>query len=96
MNDERVADIWGARTPYAAGAAWPARVDKFMAGGLDPTQVDRWVRGACLLCSNGCGVEVGVKDGRMVGIRGRAEDRINRGRLGPKGLYGWQGRNTIG
>ena len=27
----------------------------------------------------------------MVGVRGRAEDRVNHGRLGPKGLYGWQG-----
>src|SRR5688500_11512469 len=28
----------------------------------------------------------------MVGVRGRAEDRVNHGRLGPKGLYGWQGQ----
>jgi anaerobic selenocysteine-containing dehydrogenase len=63
-------------------------VDEFVAA----PEVDRWVRGACLLCSNGCGLEVAVKDGRMVGVRGRAEDRINHGRLGPKGLYGWQGQ----
>jgi predicted molibdopterin-dependent oxidoreductase YjgC len=29
-----------------------------------------------------------VKDGRMVGIRGRATDVVNHGRLGPKSLYG--------
>jgi anaerobic selenocysteine-containing dehydrogenase len=73
VTDDRAADIWGARTPYAAGAQWPARVDEFLA---EP-EVDRWVRGACLLCSNGCGLEVAVRDGRMVGVRGRAEDRIN-------------------
>jgi len=33
-----------------------------------------------------------VRDNRIVGVRGRAEDRINHGRLGPKGLYGWQGQ----
>lgn len=43
---------------------------------------------ACLLCSNGCGCDIAVKDGRMFGIRGRATDRVNHGRLGPKGLYG--------
>jgi anaerobic selenocysteine-containing dehydrogenase len=54
--------------------------------------VDRWVQSACVLCSNGCGCDIAVKDGKMVGIRGRAADRVNRGRLGPKGLYGsWQG-----
>jgi hypothetical protein len=36
-------------------------------------------------CSNGCGVDVGVKDGKVVGVRGRAVDRVNKGRLGPKG-----------
>ncbi len=51
---------------------------------------ERWVQSACVLCSNGCGIDIGVKDGRIVGVRGRAEDRVNRGRLGPKGLYGWQ------
>jgi anaerobic selenocysteine-containing dehydrogenase len=87
MNDERVADIWGARTPYGPDAPWPARVDEFLVDGLAAADVDRWVRGACLLCSNGCGLEVAVRDGRMVGVRGRAEDRINHGRLGPKGLF---------
>lgn len=53
--------------------------------------MDRWVQSACVLCSNGCGCDIAVKDGRIVGVRGRAEDVVNRGRLGPKGLYGsWQ------
>jgi predicted molibdopterin-dependent oxidoreductase YjgC len=26
--------------------------------------------------------------------RGRAEDRVNHGRLGPKGVYGWQANNS--
>jgi hypothetical protein len=24
---------------------------------------------ACILCSNGCGVDIAVKDGRIVGVR---------------------------
>ncbi len=92
MGNDRITDIWGPRTPYIADTPWPQRVDQHLADGIGEADVEKWVRGACLLCSNGCGLEVAVKDGRMVGVRGRAEDRINHGRLGPKGLYGWQGQ----
>jgi anaerobic selenocysteine-containing dehydrogenase len=91
-NRERVTDIWGRRTAFSAGEPWPERTDLALAEGLGEADVDRWVRSACVLCSNGCGCDIAVKDGRMVGIRGRADDPINRGRLGPKGLYAsWQG-----
>src|SRR5947209_9475282 len=89
MSD-RIADIWGARTPYEAGGRWPERTDEFLT--IPPEQVDRWVQSACVLCSNGCALDIAVAAGRMVGVRGRPEDRVNRGRLGPKGLYGWQGQ----
>ena len=56
--------------------------------------VDRWVQSACVLCSHGCGLDIGVRDGRIVGVRGRGVDRVNHGRLGPKGLYGWQANNS--
>jgi anaerobic selenocysteine-containing dehydrogenase len=39
-------------------------------------------------------MDVAVSGGRMVGVRGRSEDRVNRGRLGPKGLYGWQANHS--
>ncbi|ATZ23187.1 Nitrate reductase [Streptomyces lavendulae subsp. lavendulae] len=35
-------------------------------------------------------MELAVRDGRLVGVRGVAGDRVNRGRLDPKDLYGWQ------
>jgi anaerobic selenocysteine-containing dehydrogenase len=85
---DRINDIWGERTPHARATTWPARVDQYLQGGVEEAQVDRWVQSACLLCSNGCGADIAVKDGRMVGIRGRAGDTVNHGRLGPKGLYG--------
>ncbi|MEO8285367.1 MAG: nitrate reductase [Chloroflexota bacterium] len=78
-----VEDIWGPRSPHAGGD-WPVRVD----AQLDE-EPDQWVQSACVLCSNGCGMDIGVKDGRIVGVRGRAIDRVNHGRLGPKGLNGW-------
>jgi anaerobic selenocysteine-containing dehydrogenase len=39
-------------------------------------------------------MDIGVRDGRIVGVRGRAVDRVNHGRLGPKGLHGWEANNS--
>jgi ferredoxin-nitrate reductase len=86
---ERIADPWGPATPHASGTAWPVRVDEHAVG-----EAERWVQSACVLCSNGCGLDIGVADGRIVGVRGRGVDRVNHGRLGPKGLYGWQANNS--
>jgi ferredoxin-nitrate reductase len=90
---DRIADIWGARTPHGRGDAWPVRVDQYVEDGVAKGEVD-WIQSACVLCSNGCGIDIGVHDGRIVGVRGRSDDRVNHGRLGPKGLYGWQANNS--
>ncbi|TYB47968.1 molybdopterin oxidoreductase family protein [Actinomadura chibensis] len=87
---DRIADPWGTRTPYGPGDEWPARVDSFLEKDVAPGDVDRWVPTASILHSNGDGMDLAVKDGRLVGVRGRPGDRVNRGRLGPKDLYGWQ------
>lgn len=87
---DRIAEPWGTRTPYGPGETWLARVDTFLEDGVGPDDVDRWVQTATILHSNGDGLDIAVKDGRMVGVRGRVEDRVNHGRLGPKDLYGWQ------
>lgn len=79
---DSIANIWGDRTPYRD--EWPERVDEAVTD-----EPERWVQSACVLCSNGCALDIGVKDGHIVGVRGRAVDRVNRGRLGPKGLHGW-------
>lgn len=94
MLIDRIAFPWGDRTGYAAGDPWPVRVDTALADGLSPDVIDSWVQSACVLCSNGCGVDIAVKDGRIVGVRGRSGDRVNHGRLGPKGLFGWQANNA--
>jgi anaerobic selenocysteine-containing dehydrogenase len=52
-------------------------------------QPDRWVPSACILCSNGCGLDIAVKDERIVGVRGRADHPVNFGHLGPKGEHAW-------
>lgn len=87
---DRIADVWGTRTPYAQGERWPARVDMHLEEGFSPDDVDRWVQTASILHSNGDALDIAVKDDRIVGVRGRAGDRVNHGRLGPKDLFGWQ------
>ena len=47
---------------------------------------DRWVSTTCGYCSVGCGMFVGVKDGRAVSVRGNPDHPVNRGMLCPKGL----------
>jgi anaerobic selenocysteine-containing dehydrogenase len=87
---DRIARPWGGRRPYARHRPWPARVDTYLAEGVDPGRVQRWVQAASILHSDGDAMDIAVADGRMVGVRGRAVDRVNRGRLGPKDLFGWQ------
>ncbi|MBW4716891.1 molybdopterin oxidoreductase family protein [Saccharothrix obliqua] len=82
---DAVTDPWGERAPYGPGEEWPVRVDQHL---VDIP--DKWVRTASVLHSDGDALDLGVRDGRLVGVRGRAEDRVNRGRLDPKDVYGWQ------
>lgn len=44
-----VADIWGPRMPYKG--EWPQRVDERIV-----EEPEKWIRSACVLCSNGCGM----------------------------------------
>ncbi|MFH9127691.1 molybdopterin oxidoreductase family protein [Streptomyces griseoaurantiacus] len=87
---DRIARPWGSRTPYGRHEPWPSRVDTFLAEGVDPDRVERWVQTASILHSDGDAMDIAVVDGRMAGVRGRAQDRVNRGRLGPKDLFAWQ------
>ncbi|MFO0929680.1 MAG: nitrate reductase [Gemmataceae bacterium] len=82
---DSIHDVWGARTPYHGENQWPPRVDEHVT-----ETPDHWVQSCCVLCTNGCGLEIGVKDGRIVGVRGRPDDRVSHGRLGPKGMHAWQ------
>ena len=47
---------------------------------------DRWVPTTCGYCSVGCGMFIGVKEGRAVSVRGNPDHPVNRGMLCPKGL----------
>ena len=81
QSRDSIEDIYGPRTPYKH--EWPTRLDEHTI-----EEPEKWVQSACILCSNGCGMDIGVKEGRVVGVRGRVTDRVNKGRLGPKGMHG--------
>ena len=91
---DRIAEPWGSRTPYGAGEFWPVRIDAFLEEGVSEEDVDRWVQSASILHSNGDAMDIAVKDGRMVGVRGHVPSRVNHGRLDPKDLFGWQANGS--
>jgi assimilatory nitrate reductase catalytic subunit len=47
---------------------------------------EKWVKTTCGYCSVGCGMLIGVRDGKAVAARGNPEHPVNRGKLCPKGL----------
>ncbi|MDR0476985.1 MAG: molybdopterin-dependent oxidoreductase [Desulfobulbaceae bacterium] len=49
-----------------------------------------WHRGSCRLCGVGCRLELGVKGGQPIGLRGVAEARTNFGYLCMKGMSFWK------
>jgi anaerobic selenocysteine-containing dehydrogenase len=91
---DRIKEPWGTRTPFGPGEEWPVRVDQFLGEGLSEEEVDRWVQTASILHSNGDALDIAVKDGRVIGVRGRGVDRVNKGRADPKDLFGWQANNS--
>lgn len=78
----------------AAGAvaAFSAR-DREAAAALD-TKAEpggdasvEWSKAPCRYCGTGCGVEVGVRDGRVEAVRGDEKSPVNRGLLCVKGYH---------
>jgi assimilatory nitrate reductase catalytic subunit len=47
---------------------------------------DTWVKTTCGYCSVGCGMLIGVKNGKAVAARGNPDHPVNLGKLCPKGL----------
>ncbi len=47
---------------------------------------ERWVKSTCGYCSVGCGMLIGVREGKAVSVKGDPEHPVNEGKLCPKGL----------
>jgi len=54
--------------------------------GLRPADLT-WGKAPCRYCGTGCGVEVGVHDGKVVAVRGDENSQVNRGLLCVKGYH---------
>ncbi len=50
------------------------------------TVPEQWVKTTCGYCSVGCGMLIGVRDGKAVSVRGDPDHPVNEGKLCPKGL----------
>lgn len=46
-----------------------------------------WQKAPCRFCGTGCGVMVGVLDGRVVAVQGDPDNAVNRGLLCAKGYH---------
>jgi assimilatory nitrate reductase catalytic subunit len=58
-----------------------------VAGHVSTARVaEKWVKTTCGYCSVGCGMLVGIKDGKAVTVRGNPDHPVNLGKLCPKGL----------
>jgi anaerobic selenocysteine-containing dehydrogenase len=47
---------------------------------------ERWVKTTCGYCSVGCGMLIGVRDGKAISVKGDPDHPVNEGKLCPKGL----------
>ncbi|MEV7804122.1 molybdopterin-dependent oxidoreductase [Microbispora sp. NPDC088329] len=74
------------------GSPWPVRVDLVLEDGLSESQVEHWARAVSAAGANGDALDLAVRGGRIVGVRGRAGDRVNHGRLDPREWHAWQPR----
>src|SRR3954447_7494469 len=68
-----------------ANIALPALAQP-VAGGIGSLEID-WSKAPCRFCGTGCGVMVGVKDGRVVATHGDTLAEVNRGLNCIKGYF---------
>ncbi|BBO22122.1 nitrate reductase catalytic subunit NapA [Candidatus Desulfobacillus denitrificans] len=67
-----------------AGIALPVSKEALAQQGADGI---RWDKGVCRYCGTGCGVLVGVKDGRIVATQGDPDAPVNKGLNCVKGYF---------
>ncbi|WP_456408953.1 molybdopterin oxidoreductase family protein [Caldithrix abyssi] len=74
----------------AAAAAAASIGTALLPGGIKPLFADsgmQWHKSVCRFCGVGCGVMIGVKNGKVVAVRGDKFNTINKGHLCIKGFY---------
>jgi assimilatory nitrate reductase catalytic subunit len=87
MNGRALLERWSAlagldpaKARYEYGAD-----DRF--GWMSKSKIpEKWVKTTCGYCSVGCGIHIGVKDGRAISVKGDPDHLASFGKLCPKGL----------
>ena len=86
--------VLGATGAGACGIAAFSCDDRRAAEQIAATQADavfpsdlNWSKAPCRFCGTGCGVEVGVKDGKVLAVRGDVASPVNKGLLCVKGYH---------
>ena len=69
----------------AANIALPANAQQ-IAGGVESLRI-QWSKAPCRFCGTGCGVMVGVKEGRVIATHGDMKAEVNRGLNCVKGYF---------
>ncbi|NRG18189.1 periplasmic nitrate reductase subunit alpha [Rhizobiales bacterium] len=69
----------------AAGITLPANAQP-IPGGVDTLKI-KWSKAPCRFCGTGCGVMVGVKEGKVVATHGDVKHEVNRGLNCIKGYF---------
>jgi nitrate reductase NapA len=81
--------VAGATLPAVAAYSCADREEATRLANTDP--IDRasvaWSKAPCRFCGTGCGVMVGVEQGRVVAVRGDEASPVNRGLLCVKGYH---------
>lgn len=54
---------------------------------IEKGEPEKYVKTTCVYCGVGCRIEVGVKDGKIINIKGAYDSPVNRGHLCVKGKY---------
>ncbi len=68
-------------------------VERCPVGALAPkkdTRPSREVPTVCCYCGVGCGILLGIRGQRVVGVRANRKSPVNKGNLCVKGRYGWE------
>ena len=80
--------IAGATALASVGGCGTEKVstEKISFGGED-TEVDQWIRATCRFCGTGCGIMVGVRNGKVVANKGDIESPVNKGLNCVKGYF---------
>src|SRR5437899_11549186 len=74
LPEARYVELFGPTPAYAP------------AGGWDDRKADKLVKTHCCFCGVQCGIQLKVKDNRVIGFEPWEEFPVNQGKLCPKGI----------